>query len=713
MSPRKLYDQSGQPMGLGTQLASGGEGAIFEVVGSSDRVAKVYHRSVPPEKAEKLRWMVRLGSPELLQFTAWPTATLHENPNGPVAGFVMPRIVGHHEAHTLYSPAQRKQCSPQADWAFLVHTAMNCAAAFDTIHQLGYVVGDVNQKNVLVSTKATISLIDCDSFQIRANGQLFPCEVGVPEYTPPELQGQTFRGIERTPNHDRFGLAVLIFHLLFMGRHPFVGRFLGRGDMPLERAIREYRFAYSRAAAQQDMAAPPHSLPLTAISPELIRLFERAFSRHFSQPNARPSAAEWGPELVRFEKQLRKCSADPGHRVPLHLGGCPWCALMQTGGPNYFVTVAAVTIRSTAATETFVLAVVWRQIEQVAPPRCAYQRPPLPANARVVPTPLPPDLPALPLPFIPVALPEWARVPRNLLQATVGWVGLAAIVVLLPACGAGAKPLQVICLLVGAVFCAWWGLLEGARLLREKGENKEWAAAFWAARAEERRHKQVMARWRRAVKSERHCRNEALQRAQEAMRRAEEHWRQEARNYSLAFSNLRSSLDALKQKCELLSAEQYEENRRLERNVQAAQLHQHLQSKFINDHSIPDIGPVRKAALRSYGIETALDIDAAKLDPVPGFGPKLTQRLLDWRVSMELEFRFDPSAGVPPSLLDAVEAKYRQRRQELELQLSKGPECLRVQSAQAENHLAQLLASIQQHLLQVAQSEADMRIVAA
>ena len=64
-------------------------------------------------------------------------------------------------------------------------------------------------------------------------------------------------------------------------------------------------------------------------------------------------------------------------------------------------------------------------------------------------------------------------------------------------------------------------------------------------------------------------------------------------------------------------------------------------------------------------------------------------------------------------VLDAVEAKYRQQRLELEVQLSKGPERLRVQSAQAENHLSQLLAGMQQRLLQVAQSEADMRVVAA
>ena len=43
--------------------------------------------------------------------------------------------------------------------------------------------------------------------------------------------------------HDAFGLAVLIFQILFMGRHPYSGHFLGSGEMPIERAIREHRFA--------------------------------------------------------------------------------------------------------------------------------------------------------------------------------------------------------------------------------------------------------------------------------------------------------------------------------------------------------------------------------------------------------------------------------------------------------------------------------------
>ena len=105
----------------------------------------------------------------------------------------MPKVVGFKEIHLLYGPQSRRREFPQADWQYLLHVAMNCAAAFDAVHERGSLVADVNAGNVLVSpANATIRLIDCDSFQISANGKLLLCEVGVPEYTPPELRACLF-----------------------------------------------------------------------------------------------------------------------------------------------------------------------------------------------------------------------------------------------------------------------------------------------------------------------------------------------------------------------------------------------------------------------------------------------------------------------------------------------------------------------------------------
>src|SRR5260221_336565 len=74
-----------------------------------------------------------------------------------------------------------------------------------------------------ISQQALVRLVDCDSFQVIANGKAFLCEGYVDEYLSPELQGLSLSGLTRTENHDRFGLAVLIYQLLFVGRHPYQG----------------------------------------------------------------------------------------------------------------------------------------------------------------------------------------------------------------------------------------------------------------------------------------------------------------------------------------------------------------------------------------------------------------------------------------------------------------------------------------------------------
>ena len=142
------------------------------------------------------------------------------------------------------------------------------------------VIGDINHANIVVSKDEVIKLIDCDSVQFEASDMQYLCGVGVDTYTPPELQGRPFDEVVRAPNHDAFGLAVAIFQLLFLGRHPFSGRYLSSGDMPINRAISEFRFAYGSGAKANQMAQPPATLPLDTVSPSVAALFERAFSRN-------------------------------------------------------------------------------------------------------------------------------------------------------------------------------------------------------------------------------------------------------------------------------------------------------------------------------------------------------------------------------------------------------------------------------------------------
>ncbi len=305
---------------LGKELGRGGEGAVSLVEGAPELVAKVYSKPPSAARIDKLRGMARSASPDLLKVAAWPMDLLLDEGAQP-RGFLMRRVSGRHDLHELYNPRSRRKLFPSADFRFIVRVAANLARAVAQVHERGHVIGDLNHGNALVGSDGTVRLIDCDSFQIRDGGRVFTCDVGVPLFTPPELSGRAFRGLRRQADHDGFGLAVLLFHLLYLGRHPYAGRY-AQGEMSIERAIAEGRFAYGKSAARMEMTAPPGTIPLESFGAEIEALLEAAFA---APPVPRPTAVHWVAALKKLESQLVTCRADVTHQHPEDKVCC-WCA---------------------------------------------------------------------------------------------------------------------------------------------------------------------------------------------------------------------------------------------------------------------------------------------------------------------------------------------------------------------------------------------------
>jgi DNA-binding helix-hairpin-helix protein with protein kinase domain len=360
-TPPTIYDSQGRPLVLGHSLGRGGEGEVHELSMDKALVAKLYHKPLSQEHVEKLRAMVGLKTEALLRVAAWPVDTCHRRPGGEIVGLVMPKISAHQEIHHLYSPKSRLNAFPDATWRFLLHAAANLSRAFAVVHEHGHLVGDVNHGNALVSRQATVRLIDCDSFQIQAGGRQFLCGVGVSTHVPPELQGGSLR-VVRTVDHDAFGLAVLIFQILFMGRHPYSGHFLGSGEMPIERAIRENRFAYGPAAGLRQMRQPPNTLDLAAASRPVADLFQRAFSPPGA---ARPRAHEWVAALDAVKTST--CGRNPAHLYLEGLPSCPWCDLESRAGTIFFYLTAVHHVPGTGF-DVFDVMAVWARISAVAGP---------------------------------------------------------------------------------------------------------------------------------------------------------------------------------------------------------------------------------------------------------------------------------------------------------------------------------------------------------
>jgi DNA-binding helix-hairpin-helix protein with protein kinase domain len=335
-----LVDQNGSAVRLGRQIGrSGGEGSVFSVEGVAELVAKIYHKPPTVTKVAKLKYQTTRSTPELKKCAAWPLLVIGDERHQP-RGFVMPAVAGD-EVHHLFGTRDRVVEFPGKSWDFLVNAARNCAAAFHVVHATGAVIGDVNEGNVLVQGNGTISLIDCDSYQISNSTNAWTCDVGVSMWTPPELQGQNFRGLVRTSNHDLFGLAILIFKLLFMGRHPFAGIRIDGGEVLLEDAIRKRFYAFSPIANTYGVRPPPYSFPVATLPEPYSSMFERAF--RLSVP--RPTAKEWVQALDTLQSTIIQCPRDRSHRYPKFLNSCPWCEIAAAGGPLFFVSVDVTEIR--------------------------------------------------------------------------------------------------------------------------------------------------------------------------------------------------------------------------------------------------------------------------------------------------------------------------------------------------------------------------------
>ena len=310
------------------KLGEGGEGAVFDVAGQSALVAKIYHPArLNASLAAKVIAMTRNPPEDATRASlnhvsiAWPTDVLYAGKQ--FVGYTMPKIKKSDDLYDLLQPQQRAKEHSSLNHRHLYRTARNLAIAMDAIHRKGYVVGDVNFKNALFNDDALITMVDCDSMQVTDSaGVVHHCLVGVPEYTPADLQGKDFGRVTRTPNHDAFGLAILIFQMLMQGFHPFAGR-PKPGVADVEQAhiycISKGIFPYLAGQSYE----PPPAAPSMLCLPVLI---QQQFERAFTQPTARPTPKDWANVLAMVETRLVPCPNDQSHWYPSD-GHCVICEI--------------------------------------------------------------------------------------------------------------------------------------------------------------------------------------------------------------------------------------------------------------------------------------------------------------------------------------------------------------------------------------------------
>ncbi|WP_171007620.1 hypothetical protein [Sphingomonas sp. 3P27F8] len=316
----------GARLPLADRIGRGGEGEIYAVADGSGRAVKVY---LKPDAAReiKVRAIIVRNLGDACSNVTFPLEIVRY-PDGRFAGFTMQQVAGHQPIHELITTASRRKHFPKADYRFLVHVALNVAQIVASAHAAGVVIGDINGSGFLVSQRGTVTLIDADSLQVGAHR----CPVGMAEYTSPELQGVAFGTVDRTTDQDAFGLAVILFQILALGRHPFAGVVRGR-PVQIDQAITKGQFAYSLLRTV-GATPPPGALRLDDLPRAIRLLFERAFA---GRGYPRPTAADWVEALGALAKSLTPCSNRSDHHVAVERGSCPWCPIERETGRPIFV----------------------------------------------------------------------------------------------------------------------------------------------------------------------------------------------------------------------------------------------------------------------------------------------------------------------------------------------------------------------------------------
>ena len=560
------------------RIGKGGEGEVFSVRNDSSLAVKIYTSSDRLKREEKIATMVRVQLARQTPGIAFPLSVVTRK-DGKFAGFLMRLVSDCKPLHDLYSPGSRKHHFPQADYRFLVRAAANIARAIASAHKAGCVIGDINHSSILISPKATVELIDADSFQFSDGARQFLCRVGVPEYTPPELQGKSLDRTPRTANHDYFGLAVVIFQLLFMGRHPFVGT-VRRGDIPpLHESIRDFRYVY---AENRDvgMDQPPGTPALSDFSPAIASMFDSAFSRPTA--DRRPTAGAWATALQLLETSLVQCQDNPLHYGPRDASDCAWCEMERNVPAVLFVPFipASIVVSGTDPGETaFNIDAIWRSIEAVFIPKREHHKPKLTVDITSSPS-------------LKATSAKSGNVGQRWLGIIVSVAGVIAIF----------NVPQLTLIWLGGII---WGWVQA--MTRSSFNGDPFIQAFINAETT----------WAREYES--WCNRVGFTDLEELQR-------------ELVLA--RDTYNSLKDEERTLIVKY--QNERRER-----QLHSFLDGFDIQHHKVRGIGPAKLAALASYGIDTAADITRSNILAVPGFGEANSHGLLEWRAKLERKFTYN------------------------------------------------------------------------
>lgn len=310
--PKKLkegdlvYSANGNKTMLGCEIASGGEGRVFALARKPEVFIKIYKKSIlkEPSDREKARQRIvamcsvtKLAKNHRFSWPRYPVFNEHSE----FIGFGMARVPGGN-LHGIGSLVQVREKYPDWNRAQLARIAYNFMSGLNFLHSHRVLVGDLNPGNIqFCSRELKTYFIDCDSYQIQTEDASFASPGFVDLYTAPEILNNTSLNQMRSPESEYFSAAILAFHLLMFGLHPFARR--GEGD-PVSNMRRG-----SCPWVEDELTSTPMG-SWNGYWYGLPRYVQDQFKRAFAKPRwpqSRPDFGSWKNVLKRYCDEMRRC----------------------------------------------------------------------------------------------------------------------------------------------------------------------------------------------------------------------------------------------------------------------------------------------------------------------------------------------------------------------------------------------------------------------
>lgn len=285
-------------------MGEGGEGIVYQLSPSSQLpnckqyVAKIYKNpdNLPDWHENKLKRLIQISrNPNMeLKGICFPLHLLYTNKKKSICvGFIMDCHKGDVLGQSVLVPSYIKN---NIEWTRieLATLASIILKRFICLHDAGILMADINPGNIIIDNFSSPFFIDVDSYQVES----YPCQVCRIEFISQRLVNKMGESnVLRNKEDEYYAIAVLLFMIFLVGKHPYTRR--GKGSM--EKNLRERNFIYP--IGYDDSTNIPRG-PYQRIWYNLPFKMRQAFFMVFHE-GKRVSPSEWLEIINDYQSELR------------------------------------------------------------------------------------------------------------------------------------------------------------------------------------------------------------------------------------------------------------------------------------------------------------------------------------------------------------------------------------------------------------------------